>query len=46
MMSGETFTHKSGKVEPVCAEGIDFQNSQTQLRTDKSSEDGKASVNN
>ena len=45
MMSDETFTDKSGKVEPVCAKGIDFQNSQT-LRTDKSSEDGKASINN
>ena len=44
MFAGKNFTEKSDKVEPVCAEGTDFQNSQTQLRTDKSSEVGKAST--
>ena len=46
MMSGENLTCKSVKMEPECAEGTDLQNTQKQLRTDKSSKHGKASVHN
>ena len=43
-MSGEEYKGKSGKEEPVFAEGTDFKNSSTLLCSDKSCDNGNTFV--
>ena len=43
-MSGETYKGKSGKEEPICANGTDFKIASTQLLTDKSLDYGNTAI--